>query len=431
MMKAVRRWGLGFAMVAALAAAPLPVRAQDAAPPAEDTTTVGPRELQNFSINGTVTQPAPERSTPAPSASRPAPAQQPPATQAQRPTTPATTTQASRPPAASTAVAETRPSAAEPSPRERTAAAEPLRQTSPSSSVTVALPQVDSTAEAEPAPVPDLPASGGMTLWPWLLAAFAVAIGAGLYLFRDRLRPALAGGADDYAFAAPEPEAAPAPAPVTPRASAPRHDPIPPRNTIQARVPPLATPTPPPTPAPNAPPAAPDPFAGLVSTRLRPWIELAFQPSRCAVEDDKVTIDFEIEMVNRGNAPARGVLVEARIVNAGPEQDSEIGQFFANPVGQGERIESIPPLKNVRIQSRIVTPRENVVVYEVGGRQVFVPLIAFNILYGWSRGEGQTSVGYLIGRDTKGDKLAPFRLDMGPRLFRTLGKTPLPLEVRQ
>lgn len=60
-----------------------------------------------------------------------------------------------------------------------------------------------------------------------------------------------------------------------------------------------------------------------------------------------------------------------------------------------------------------------------------MPLIAFNILYGWSRGNGQTSASFLVGRDTRGDKLAPFRLDLGPRLFRSLGQTPLPIAVRQ
>jgi hypothetical protein len=178
-------------------------------------------------------------------------------------------------------------------------------------------------------------------------------------------------------------------------------------------------------------PAEPEPFAGLVTTRLRPWVDLAFEPARCSVEDDKVVIDFEIEMVNRGNAPARGVLVEARMVNAGPAQDAEIGQFFANPVGQGERIDAIAPMKAVRIKSRIVAPRDQVQIYDVGGRKLFVPLVAFNVLYSWARGAGQTSQSFLVGRDTKAEKLAPFRTDMGPRLFRGLGKQPLPLEIRQ
>jgi hypothetical protein len=69
-------------------------------------------------------------------------------------------------------------------------------------------------------------------------------------------------------------------------------------------------------------------------------------------------------------------------------------------------------------------------LFEVAGRQVFVPLIGFNILYRWGGGEGQTSNGFLLGRDTQGEKLAPFRIDLGPRVFRGLGARPLPQGVR-
>ena len=48
----------------------------------------------------------------------------------------------------------------------------------------------------------------------------------------------------------------------------------------------------------------------------------------------------------------------------------------------------------------------------------------------WSAGEGQTSVAYLVGRDTKGEKMAPFRLDLGPRIFRGVGARLLPVGVR-
>ena len=257
------------------------------------------------------------------------------------------------------------------------------------------MPRAEASASAESVPVPDVPTSEGVLPWPWLLAALAAAGAAGFYFCRARFQPALAGGAEAHAFEAPAPAPRPRPAPPPPpRQAAPRHDPTPR------------------TPAPPAP-AAEDQFKGFVSTRLRPWIELGFHASRCVIENDKVTIDFEIEMINSGNAPARGVLVEARLVNAGPSQDSEIGQFFAHPVGQGERIDAIAPIKNVRIQSRIVTPLANVQVLEVAGRKVFVPLVAFNILYGWARGTGQTSASYLVGRDTKGDKMAPFRPTSG------------------
>ena len=49
-----------------------------------------------------------------------------------------------------------------------------------------------------------------------------------------------------------------------------------------------------------------------------------------------------------------------------------------------------------------------------------MPLVAFNALYAWGSDKGQTSTSYLVGKVTKGEKLAPFRLDLGPRMFRNL-----------
>ena len=386
-MEAGWRLIVRFAVVAALAAAPVTLRAQSAEPPppAEDSGVVGPRELQNFSINGTVTQPAPERPAPAQPVTRP---------QAPDPATtgPAPADRPTRSPPAS-AERET------PTPTPDAGETAPIPE-APAAAPSIAAPQP--APEAIDAPEPATSVPEGMPVLPWLLALLAVVAG-GLFLWWQKRaqQPAYADRVDALVLAAPEP--APRPLPRAP-----------------ASAPPLQPPAP-----------APEPFAGLVTTRLRPWVDLAFEPARCTVEDDKVVIDFEIEMLNTGNAPARGVLVEARMVNAGPTQDAEIGQFFANPVGQGDRIDAIAPMKAVRIKSRIVAPRDQVQIYDVGGRKLFVPLVAFNVLYSWSRGAGQTSQSFLVGRDTKAEKLAPFRTDMGPRLFRGLGKQPLPQEVRQ
>jgi hypothetical protein len=37
----------------------------------------------------------------------------------------------------------------------------------------------------------------------------------------------------------------------------------------------------------------------------------------------------------------------------------------------------------------------------------------------------------MLGRDTKGEKMAPFRLDLGPRIFRAVGNRLMPGGVRR
>jgi len=401
---------LGFAVLAAgLALGPLPALAQETVPPATTnlptTDAVGPRELQNFKLPGTVTRPAEpqpaQRATTPPRASRtveraaPAPSGQ------QSSTATRTAERAGQPESSTTApTARSRPAER---PVER------LRQTPPASSVTVALPQLNNgsvrSSAAAPAPAPAADYSQGaesgtlapehkFSILPWLLAALVLAAGIGFLLWRNRSREAFAGAPRLDAYLAPEPAAAPTPSPVPPKA-----------------------------PAPSIP--------GIVSTRLRPWIDIGFRPIRCIVEDERVTIQFDLELFNSGSAPARAVLIEASLFNAGPSQDRDIGQFFESPVGEGERIVAIQPLKRMNIRTQVVAERSQVQVYEVAGRQVFVPLIAFNALYRWSSGgDGQTSVSYLLGRDTKGEKMAPFRLDLGPRVFRGVGAHPLPVGVR-
>jgi hypothetical protein len=155
------------------------------------------------------------------------------------------------------------------------------------------------------------------------------------------------------------------------------------------------------------------------------------QPLRCIVTDEAVTVEFELDLLNSGSAPARDVHIAAVVINAGPSQDEHLENFFAQAPGPGERISIIEPLKRVTFTTQIVTPRDRIQVLEIGGRQVFVPLLAFNATYRQGRNEGRTSVSYLVGRNGNGEKLAPFRLDLGPRVFRGLGARPLPQGVRK
>jgi hypothetical protein len=401
-MRAVLRLGVAF-WVAGLALTPAPALAQDAEATtnAPATDAVGPRELEGFSLQGTVT-----RSADPPAAAAP-PARTPPATPPAAERDTATPVSASRP-------AERRQAETSASPRAPAATA-PRSATerqlaSGASTVTVNLPPVGSSLTPAAASdsgfalddQPALPPEPGFSLWPWLLAAMALGAGGAFLLWRRNHREAIAGGPRIDAFVAPQP---------------------------QPRGPTARTPASAPVPAPKPAPEPPPP--GIVSTRLRPWIDLAFEPLRCIVDDERVTFEFELAMRNSGSAPARDVLIEASTFNAGPSQDQEIQAFFDSPVGEGERIAAIPPLKSFNLRTQLSVARDQVRVLEAGGRHVFVPLIAFNAMYRWGTGDGQTSAAYLIGRDTKGEKMAPFRLDLGARVFRGVAQRPLPVGVRR
>jgi hypothetical protein len=168
-----------------------------------------------------------------------------------------------------------------------------------------------------------------------------------------------------------------------------------------------------------------------VTTRLRPWLDLNFMPTRCIVEEQQVRFEFELGLFNSGSAAARDVLIEAVLINASPTQEQDIAEFFARAGGQGERLPVIPPLKRVDLRPNVVMPISQLRVLDVNGRRVFVPLLAFNAIYDFGGGKsGRTSAVFLLGRTTEAKKLAPFRLDLGARVYRTIGARALPTAIR-
>lgn len=371
------------------------------------TDAVGPRELQNFSLPGTRTRPADTTST-VPVVNAP-----PPRTESAPAETRTTTAPAPRP-------TRTREATRAPSPTPAAPIAVPESATpsltqalpTPAPFASATLPTTSAPQAVEPAGAPA--ATGGFSLWPWIAAAIALAAG-GLFLFwrRQQAHEEFAAGPQIDMFVAPEPTA-----PVRP--------------LREPQLPPIPRAPPPPVAAPKLEPAAkPVAPVGIVASRLRPAIEIGVQPLRCLVEDDQVTIEFELELFNSGTAPARAVLAEASMFNAGMTQDEQLARFFANPVGAGSGIDAIPPLQRINLTSKVVAPRDAIQEYELGGRRSFVPVIAFNALYDWSGGKAQTSSAYLVGRETRGEKLGPLHLDdVAKRDVRGLGARELPSQLR-
>ena len=436
------RAGAGPAIVAALIVA-APAGAQVApANSAAPADTIGPRELRDFSLGA---QPTVDTSPPdlvkPPVRSRPRIGAPPPP-----PIVPPKMAAPVASPTQSPRV-ETRPETA---PTKSTPA--PTTALRAPQSVTVPLPPAapvfgPATPANESAPPSIVPApiapdtatldDSGMSLLPWVLGVLAIALAGLIFVFRGRLlgatrgepEPAFAGGVAGERAPDPVPVSA-APVPALPRA--------PTSGGITVRRPdPFAfreeAPPPPPP-----PPPAPKPL-GIVSTRLRPWLEIAFEPSRAVIDETEASVQFNVVVNNSGNGPARNVLVEACLINAGVDQDGELSRFFDAPVGVGERIDAIPPLGSVALTSVVRLPLDQVRAYEVGGRRLFVPVVAFNALYEWGNGQGQSSASFLLGRGGGGGegngaeptRMAPLRLDLGPRLFRDLESRRNPLGVRR
>ena len=440
---------LGRAMLA-LAVVPMaPLSAQVA--PANGADSVGPSELRNYSL-GTPPPLTAEPTTPPPEIIA-VPSRRthvpPAATSAKPAARPATTVETALPPAASVPVE--RAPVAQNVPKPSTVRASST--TGPAQSVTVALPPADPLTRS-PTPANDADGNrlssqpSGMApgsepptgddrdaLWMGIVGLLLAALGGLIYAFRRRFRPIQAL---EPAFAA---EGLALPSKLAPRSFPPTPPPPPPPSPyppapsggITVKRPVLQ----PATEAGPRPDAVPARAGGIVSTRLRPWLELEFEPTRAVIDGAQASVQFDVVVTNSGNAPARNVLVEACMINASPEQDRELRAFFDRPVGQGDRIDAIPPLARIALKSAVSLPLEQVRAYEVEGRRLFVPLVAFNALYEWGASEGQSSASFILGRGEKdgeaepGKRMAPLRLDLGPRVFRELDSRRHALEMRR
>lgn len=363
---------------------------------AQETNTVGPEEIRNFSLPGTrPSQPEPEPTiapvtppvaqptppvatptpTPAPTASTPAP-------------TPTPTPTARTPVTQSPAPREATPSLPQP---EILQEALPPVLTTPVPEATTPLPQTAPVAEqpeAEPLPEPE----GG---FPWLYLLLGAGIAAlGFVGWRKFQTAGLEKPTESFAIAKPTP--APEPA---------------------------ALPEPAPQPAPAEAPAA-----GGIGIVMRPWLELEFRPDRATATEDGAGVQYEVIIRNTGNAPARNVRLAARMFNAGPELDQEIAAFFARGVDErGAAPLTVLPRTEVKIASTVSMPRAEMREIKVQGRSLFIPTVAFNLLYAWGRDKtGQTCSSHIVGREPEqpSQKMAPFRLDLGPRIYRQVGQRP-------
>ena len=153
---------------------------------------------------------------------------------------------------------------------------------------------------------------------------------------------------------------------------------------------------------------------------------------RVVLTEEEALIHFELLIRNTGSAPARNVVVEAVALNGGAEQDQELATFFNRPDAGGGGIEVVPPLGTVNLRNVVRMPRAAIREYAAEGRTLFVPIIAFNAGYGWSGGAGRSSTAFLVGRGEDGaEKMAPLRLDLGPREFRPLTQRQLNIGVRR
>ena len=78
------------------------------------------------------------------------------------------------------------------------------------------------------------------------------------------------------------------------------------------------------------------------------------------VTETEVLLQYDVVLTNSGSAPARDVLVEAKMVPAHAGQDQEIAAFFQYPQATGDRMARIPPFGKVSLKSAVRLPIDSI-----------------------------------------------------------------------
>ena len=188
-----------------------------------------------------------------------------------------------------------------------------------------------------------------------------------------------------------------------------------------------------PTPAPASPPVASHPKGvGIVSTRLRPWLDVDVAVTAAVLTEEELQLHLQLVVSNSGSTPARQIGLEVVALNAGAEQDRELATYFARPDPEPRAADMIAPLDQAVLSSVVRMPRAAFREYAAGDGRVLVPLVAVNASYRAGSSSGRTSAAFLIGRGSQdNEKLGPLRTDQGPRQFSGVIARPLKLGVRR
>jgi hypothetical protein len=157
----------------------------------------------------------------------------------------------------------------------------------------------------------------------------------------------------------------------------------------------------------------------------RPWIELDIVPERAAATENEVYVRYALTLTNKGDSDARNIRIDPRLFNAGAE--GEMLAFFQGPIHDlsGSPHVVIPPGGSLKLNGEVAMANAELREIELGGRRIFVPMVAINVAYDWAQeGAGRTSRSWLVGREAEvpTEKMGPFRLDLGPRIYRSVGR---------
>ncbi|MBO9519800.1 MAG: hypothetical protein J7493_17210 [Porphyrobacter sp.] len=166
-------------------------------------------------------------------------------------------------------------------------------------------------------------------------------------------------------------------------------------------------------------PIAPAPPQQPATMSAEP-LQVTLEPLRLSLTLMNATLDYRLEVSNRGSSPITGLTIGADMISAHASMSRE--EQLAGPGRSAtapQSIERLEPGESKVISGAFRVPFSQIVPIRQGSTALLLPLARFRV-----EAEGSEPVvrTFVVGQPGEGSALQPFRLDLGPRIYPHLAQ---------
>lgn len=157
-------------------------------------------------------------------------------------------------------------------------------------------------------------------------------------------------------------------------------------------------------------------------------LTLEFIPDKAMLSFTALTIKGQLRLINTGELPARNMRLRATLLSANSQQNQMLAAFHSGAITiPEESLGEATAGERIAMQIEMSLPVAELQSFEVQSRRIMVPVMVANLAYDWDGGSDMVKLACLVGKEAEppAPKMAPFRLDLGPRSFAPLGQRPL------